>query len=60
LLTLAAVGGALGGYVLRIKQEKGKLQLVHKGRDKPFLITAAPDKTKKLPPEKPPEVIDKK
>jgi len=60
LLTLAAVGGALGGYTLRIRQEKGKLQLFHKDRNKPFLITAPPDKAKKLPPEKPTEVIDKK
>jgi len=60
LLTLAAVGGALGGYILRIQQEKGKLQLWHKGRDKPVLVTTPSDRTKKLPPETPPEVMDKK
>ena len=29
LLTLTAAGGALGGYLLRIRQEKGKLFLAH-------------------------------
>jgi hypothetical protein len=35
LLTLTTVGGAWGGYMLRIRQEKGKLQLPHKGQDSP-------------------------
>jgi len=46
LLTLTTVGGALGGYLLRIRQEKGKLHLPHKGQDTPRVINATPNKTK--------------
>jgi Flp pilus assembly protein TadB len=46
LLTLTTVGGALGGYLLRIRQEKGKLHLPHKGQDTPRVINATPKKTK--------------
>ena len=46
LLTLTTVGGALGGYLLRIRQEKGKLHLPHKGQDTPRIINATPNKTK--------------
>jgi len=45
VLLLAAAGGALGGYLLRIRQEKGKLHLLPKGRAAPHgLSSAAPDK----------------
>jgi hypothetical protein len=33
LLTLSTVGGALGGYILRNRQEKGKLNLPHKSQE---------------------------
>ena len=46
LLTLTTVGGTLGGYLLRIRQEKGKLHLPHKGQDTPRIINATPNKTK--------------
>jgi hypothetical protein len=36
----------LGGYLLRIRQEKGKLHLPHKGQDTPRVINATPNKTK--------------
>ncbi len=42
VLTLTAVGGALGGYLLRIRQEKGKLQLPLKGQDTTHIINATP------------------
>jgi Flp pilus assembly protein TadB len=48
LLTLTAVGGALGGYVLRIRQEKRKLQLPSSDHDTPHIIDATPAKTKRL------------
>ena len=35
LLTLTTVGGAWVGYMLRIRQEKGKLLLPHKGQNSP-------------------------
>ena len=46
LLTLTTVGGALGGYILRIRQEKGKLRLPHIGQDTPRIINATSNKTK--------------
>ena len=46
VLTMTAVGGVLGGYLLRIRQEKGKLNLRHKGQDTPRIINATPNKTK--------------
>jgi len=48
LLVLTTVGGALGGYMLRIRQEKRKLQLPHGNQDTPRIINATPDKTKQL------------
>jgi hypothetical protein len=60
LLTLTTVGGALGGYILRIRQEKGKLQLPHKGQDTPRIINTTPNKTKQVPRSEPSEGIDKK
>ena len=49
LLTLTTGGGALGGYLLRIRQEKGKRQLPHKGQDTPRIIDATPHKTRQRP-----------
>ena len=48
LLMLSTVGGALGGYLLRIRQEKGKLQLPDKGQHTPPIINATPNKTKQV------------
>jgi hypothetical protein len=42
VLTLTTAGGALGGYLLRIRQEKGKLQLPFKGQDTTRIINATP------------------
>ena len=60
VLTLTAVGGALGGYLLRIRQEKGKLLLTHKGQDTSRIINATPNKIRQIPQNEPPEVIDKR
>jgi hypothetical protein len=48
LLTLTAGGGALGGYLLRIRQEKGKLQLPHRDVDTPRIVNATRAKTKQI------------
>ncbi|MBW2430304.1 MAG: hypothetical protein JRF56_15200 [Deltaproteobacteria bacterium] len=53
-LTLTTVGGALGGYLLRIRQEKGKLQLARKGHDTPPIINATTTKPKRPPRIEPP------
>ena len=45
LLTLTTIGGALGGYVLRARQEKDKLNLPHKSQDISRMINATPKKT---------------
>ena len=60
ILTLAGFGGALGGYLLRMRQEKGKLQLPHEGRDTDRMMNVTPVKSKHPTRIKPPEVIDKK
>jgi len=54
LLTLAFVGGALGGYILRIRQEKRKPQLPHHGQDTARQINTAPAETKQPPRIEPP------
>jgi hypothetical protein len=54
LLTLTTVGGALGGYVLRIRQERGKLNLPRKSQDTTRIINATPNKTKQSTRIKPP------
>ena len=54
LLTLTTVCGALGGYLLRIRQEKGKLKLPHKDQDTPRIINATTNKTKQLTRVEPP------
>jgi hypothetical protein len=54
LLTLTSVGGALGGYLLRIRQEKGKRKLPLNGQDTPRIIDATPHKTQQRPRIEPP------
>lgn len=50
VLMLTTAGGALGGYMLRIRQEKGKLQLLPGSRDAaPRPINATTDNTKQPP-----------
>ena len=60
ILTLATAGGALGGYLLRIRQEKGKLDLANKGQDTRPITNVKTPKTKQLPRIETPQVIDKK
>ncbi len=50
LLLLSTAGGALGGYILRIRQEKSKLQLPHSDPDNMRIINAKPEKPMQLPP----------
>ncbi len=59
-LTLAAAGGALGGYLLRIRQEKGKLNLRRKDRDAQPITNVTTPKTKQIRQIETPQVIDKK
>lgn len=54
LLTLTTAGGALGGYLLRIRQEKGKLTWASKGQNTPRIINATPSKAKTRPEQEPP------
>lgn len=42
VLTLTTVGGALGGYLLRIRQEKRKLHLPHQSQDTTRIIDVMP------------------
>ena len=49
LLTLTTAGGALGGYLLRMRQERARMRLAHQDRDAPRIIDVAPGKTKQLP-----------
>jgi len=49
LLMLTTAGGALGGYMLRVRQEKSKLQLPHRDQDNMRIINAKPAKPKQLP-----------
>ena len=42
VLMLTTFGGALGGYIVRIRQEKGKLPLSHRGQDTKRIINATP------------------
>ena len=48
LLILTTAGGALGGYLLRFRQEKNKKQLAFGNSDRPRLINVTPGKTKQL------------
>ena len=47
LLILTAAGAALGGYVLRLQQERGKLNLPHKRQDTSRMINTTPNKVKR-------------
>jgi hypothetical protein len=49
LLTLAAVGGALGGYTLRFRQEKAKLNFPRNGPDIPRISDETSQKAKQIP-----------
>jgi hypothetical protein len=60
ILTLATVGGAAGGYLLRIRQEKGKLYFAKKGQDTQPITHVTTTKTKQLRRIETPQVIDKK
>lgn len=42
LLMLTTAGGALGGYVFRIRQEKAKMDALPKAKTKPRLINTSP------------------
>ena len=53
-LTLTTVGGALGGYLLRIRQEKVRQKLSQNVQDTPRIIDATPKKLKQLPRIEPP------
>lgn len=49
LLTLTTAGGGLGGYLLRMRQERARMRLAHQDRDAPRIINVTPGKTKQLP-----------
>jgi len=49
VLMLATAGGALGGYMLRVRQEKSKLQLPQADQENMRIINAKPEKPKQLP-----------
>jgi len=49
LLVLTTAGGALGGYMLRVRQEKSKLQLPYGDQENLRVIDVKPDDRKKLP-----------
>jgi Flp pilus assembly protein TadB len=49
LLVLTTAGGGLGGYMLRVRQEKSKLQLSRKEQGSMRIINAKPDQPKQLP-----------
>jgi len=51
LLVLTTAGGALGGYMLRVRQEKSKQQLPYRDQDNMRVIDVKPDNRKKLPLE---------
>jgi Flp pilus assembly protein TadB len=52
LLILTTAGGALGGYLLRIRQEKGRLLLPVEDPERLRKIKSTPNKTKHLQPKK--------
>ena len=54
LLILTTAGGALGGYLLRLRQEKGKRQPAAEWPDTPRIIDATPHKTQQRPRIEPP------
>lgn len=50
LLMLTAAGGGLGGYMLRVRQEKNKRQPTSGDLENMRVIKAKPENTKRLPP----------
>jgi hypothetical protein len=54
LLILTSIGGALGGYLLRIRQEKGKIQLPRKDQNTLRIIDTTPHETTQRPRIEPP------
>ena len=60
ILTLATAGGALGGYLLRIRQEKGKLDLAKKDQDRQGITNVTATKTTQIRQIETPRVTDKK
>jgi hypothetical protein len=60
LLTLTTVGGTLGGYVLRIRQERGRLNLPHKSQDTTHITKATLDKTTPSTRINPPQLVEGK
>ena len=60
ILTLTTAGGGLGGYLLRIRQEKGKLLSAGKGQEPQNITNITPTKTKQLPRIETTQKIDKK
>ncbi|MGA8282420.1 MAG: hypothetical protein WB853_16110 [Desulfobacterales bacterium] len=48
LLTLAAVGGALGGYILRFRQEKGRRLMLQNSPDTPRISDETSQKAKQI------------
>ena len=59
-LTLSTAVGAVGGYSLRMRQEKGKLKPPNGGRDTTTIINATPNEIKQLPRVEPPPAKDDK
>ena len=49
LLTLATAGGGLGGYLLRVRQERSKNQLAYKEQGATRIINATVTEKKQLP-----------
>jgi hypothetical protein len=60
ILTLTTVGGAVGGYLLRIRQEKGKLDFPKKDQDRQGITNVTATKTTQIRQIEAPRVIDKK
>jgi len=48
ILTLTTVGGAVGGYLLRIRQEKGKLDFPKKDQDRQGITNVTATKTTQI------------
>jgi hypothetical protein len=60
ILTLTTVGGAVGGYLLRIRQEKGKLDFPKKDQDRQGITNVTATKTTQIRQIEAPRVTDKK
>jgi hypothetical protein len=60
VLVLTTVGGAFGGYVFRVRQEKRKLNPPLEVIDTPRIINATSNKAKQVRQSEPQKLIDKK